>query len=75
MAAKRKTFKVDEFRKAMNEIIANSADFMTRERICIAVILEDILMETGNYHGFGYIDISDTSHPNFDDSRRVYFGG
>jgi hypothetical protein len=75
MTYKRKTLKVEKLRETVNSILADSAPHMIRERVCAAMILEEVLMDTGNYKGFGYVDISDARHPDFDDSRRVYYGG
>ena len=43
----------------------------------MASVLELVLHETGNYKGFGYLDIDFTVDPPHipDESRRVYYGG
>lgn len=68
--AKRKTYDVDTLRIDVNAMIADSAESAREGRIALAVMLENVLMKTGNYHGFRYAD-GDLGRR--DDSRRVYF--
>jgi hypothetical protein len=48
----RKTIPVDRVREIANAMLADSIDDRAEGRTAIAVLLESILMETGNYHGF-----------------------
>lgn len=74
----RKTIPVARVREIANNILANSTkDYPPESRLAIAGMLEIVLMETGNYHGFnhapGVYDFS-KNPPELigDESRRVY---
>lgn len=64
--ARRQTFKVSEFRDHVNQMLANSDDDKTDGRIALALIVEYVLMESGNYSGFRFTDP-------YDDTRRHYY--
>lgn len=74
----RKTVPVEDVKTLANKMLANSADEVTQGREAIAVMLEHILMDTGNYHGFRYLpgvmDFS-TDPPSVvgDETRRAYY--
>jgi hypothetical protein len=68
--AGRKTIDVDRVREIANKMLSDSVDDRRDGRISVANMLETILMETGNYHGFRYIDGTPTGV--VDDSRRKY---
>jgi hypothetical protein len=70
MAARRKTFDVDDFRITVNAMIADSHNSAREGRIALALLLENVLMKSGNYKGFRY---SDGDLGNADDTRRVYY--
>ena len=84
----RKTFNVEEFRISVNKMLAESKT--KREyRIGMYITLENLLFETGNYHGYNHLRQSDVpagelpgiifdesenrDHKYPDDSRRVYY--
>ena len=69
--ATRKTFDVNAFRVMVNAMIADTADEFTENRTALAVALERVLMDSGNYHGFRY---ADGNNGNTDETRRVYYG-
>lgn len=74
--AKRKTFDVQQFKARINSIIEKpmSADTLSEpERKALCVILEEILMDTGNYNGYGYPDGYHPEAPGFSDYRRRYY--
>jgi hypothetical protein len=77
VSAKRKTIQVDALKAMANDMLARSADDMTDGRIAIAIFISDVLMTTGNYHGYnhlpGIVDF-DVSPPVIvgDETRRVY---
>lgn len=89
MARKRKTIEVDHVREKINRFLKNP-DTTSQARHAFAVFLESILMETGNYHGFNYVEWMEGGYdrwvadgrPEFpekekylgDQSRRHYFG-
>lgn len=52
--AKRKTFEVDKFRNLINNMLAGSV-CSAEERKFMLIILEHVLMETGNYQGYKYL--------------------
>lgn len=66
----RKTIAVDDIRKMANSMLANSSDGAKEGRVGITVLLDKILMETGNYHGYNH---TDGQQGNLDDTRRVYY--
>ena len=49
----RKTFKVEDFKKHMNMLLASELDVLYKR--AVADTLEQVLHETGNYKGFNYI--------------------
>ncbi|MDP8268241.1 MAG: hypothetical protein P9L97_05880 [Candidatus Tenebribacter davisii] len=56
MAKSRKTFKVEDLRKKVNDYNLNSQDKLIDQRTAQSMLLEYVLMETGNYNGLGYLD-------------------
>ena len=50
----RKTIDVAAVTQICNGMLAYSQDDMVAEREAIAMVAERVLMDTGNYHGFGY---------------------
>lgn len=52
---KQKTVRVEEIRSRVNERLSMTADGMTEYRMHLSGFLEGLLMDTGNYSGFGYI--------------------
>lgn len=69
MTGKRKTIEVDKVRRLANDYLTNSAPPNDRERAGVASLLEQILLETGNYHGYGYT----IDNWRDDETRRVYY--
>lgn len=51
----RKTFNVDEFRQKANISLFTSPSDEASCRTVVIVILESVLMETGNYKGYRYL--------------------
>jgi hypothetical protein len=66
----RKTFKVNDLTIQVNRMLANSAEDARDGRVALSVLLEKMLMDTGNYHGFRY---TDGDQGRRDDSRRSYY--
>jgi len=52
--AKRKTYDVEKLRNIVNDMLAKSV-CSSGERKSMQVILERVLMETGNYNGYSYL--------------------
>lgn len=71
----RRTADVARILKRVNFILAQpdnpyvNADF----RRGVASLLESILMDTGNYEGFGYLQKYDPDSLSFDETKRVYY--
>lgn len=74
----RKTVAIAYLVKTANEFLANSPDSQRGERIGFFLAVSAALHETGNYHGFSYIEGKgimrnagpDGSHVFPDESRR-----
>lgn len=56
MTTTRKTIKVDELKKRANHVLLNSADDAQNVRQGWINMIEGVLMDTGNYRGFGYLN-------------------
>jgi hypothetical protein len=52
--AKRKTFDVQEFKTSINRMLAGSV-ISPEGRKSMMIVLEDVLMQTGNYKGYRYL--------------------
>lgn len=74
----RKTIPVEDVKKLANKMLADSIPEYTRERLAVCSLIEHVLMDTGNYRGFGYlpgvVDFT-TDPPTFpgDETRRQYY--
>lgn len=55
----RKTFKVEDFKDKVNGILLHTPDRSLEAREQSMALLESVLHETGNYSGFGYLDVDD----------------
>jgi hypothetical protein len=53
----RKTFNVEQFKNQVNDMLAQSTS-EPEVRQGMIVVLERMLHDTGNYHGFRYLEIS-----------------
>lgn len=76
----RKTIPVERVKELANGMLLNSQDEMTKEREGIYTLLEQVLMDTGNYHGFRYLpgayDLIESMPPVKelrDETRRQYY--
>lgn len=56
MARHRKTIRVNRIKELVNKYLVNSADHNRGLRLGNAIMLEQVLMETRNYKGFGYLN-------------------
>jgi len=55
MARPRKTIEVQDIRVKINDMLKLDLDRVTTEaKAALTILLEDILMETGNYKGFNF---------------------
>jgi hypothetical protein len=68
--AKRKTIEVSALRDKVNQMLEASAPEVTDGRTALAVLLESVLMETGNYSGFRF---TDGNNGDTDRTRRHYY--
>ena len=77
MSQSRKTFDVAELLWTVNHRLEHSKPECISEREAIAAVLENVLMATHNYRGFGYhglIHNPEGMSPTIpDDSRRFYY--
>lgn len=55
----KKTFPVMELRNHVNKML--KMDITKEERTIISIVLEKVLMDTGNYHGFRYLETHEYS--------------
>ena len=55
MSKAKKTFKVEDLKSKINNMILNTKDSMKEERSAIAIVLESVLMDTDNYNGLNYL--------------------
>lgn len=55
MSNMHKTIKVKRLLDKANHMLAESADNRSEFREGVATMIESILMDTGNYRGFGYL--------------------
>ncbi len=62
-----KTIEVETIKITVNDMLEKSIPELVEGREALAILLENVLMATGNYHGY----IQD--QPVTDDSRRRYF--
>lgn len=69
LVRKRVTIGVERLRVDINSMIRNTPEDFKAQREAMAVVLEHVLFETGNYSGFRYVDDGQGDR---DPSRRVY---
>ena len=53
--AKRKTIKVDDLTRKINDMILHSPDDSKQRREGLMAAIESVLHDTGNYEGFNYL--------------------
>jgi hypothetical protein len=82
---KRKTIPVENIREQANRFFQNSKNDFADQRIALQYFVGDLLMQTGNYKGFGYLSKSDvtpgttfgvdrdTLPVTFPDESRIFF--
>jgi len=77
--ARRKLMPVDDLRQRINEMLLTDIRPTCKAALC--QLLEDILHDTGNYHGFGWPKLTATEAKNGSlgdseyGSRKYYKGG
>jgi len=73
----RKTISVEKVREMANAFLANE-NTTADEREGVCALVESVLLETGNYQGFRYLDLKMDEDGNVEclgsGSRRYYFG-
>ena len=55
----RKTFKVEALKDKVNKMLRDLPDNDVEGRIVLQTLVENVLMESGNYSGFCYLDKRD----------------
>jgi hypothetical protein len=68
----RKTIEVGKMLRVANTFLA-AKNTTPEERDGVAVMIETILFETGNYQGFRYLESADYPDELYDGSRRAYY--
>lgn len=71
----RKTIQVEAVKKTVNDMLRNSIPELQEGRIGAYMVLERVLFDTGNYHGYRYISPNNDASNiagQFDDTRRYY---
>lgn len=53
---KRSTFPVQDLKGIVNNMLAKSIDEAKQQRQGMIAVIERVLMDTDNYHGFQYLD-------------------
>lgn len=70
MTKSRKTIEVRTVLDTANDMLRKSADECVQGRQAVAVMVEALLMATGNYKGFAF---TDGNQGRTDESRRQYY--
>ena len=82
---KRKTIPVEDIREQANRFFLNSCNDFSAQRKALQSFVSDILMQTGNYRGFGYLTKDDVKEGStfgidrtnlpvtFPDESRIFF--
>lgn len=55
----RKTIEIEKIKGRINDHLLHTKDECSRERQALMLFLENILHDTGNYRGFGYLNWKD----------------
>jgi hypothetical protein len=71
--AKRKTVDVEYMKTFANTILASADPKQVDVRRGVAVMIEEVLFNSGNYKGFRYLDWNETTKAPDDSSRVQYF--
>lgn len=58
----KKTIKVEKILDRVNHLLLHSNDKLKGERRGLIVLLDGILIDSGNYKGFGYLDETSMKH-------------
>ncbi len=61
----RKTIRISELKEKTNKLLAESKPEAIEGRKAVARFVMDILHETGNYKGFGYLESESDIHVGF----------
>ena len=69
MTKQKKTIEVSRIKEMVNHYLKHSSKYEYGERLGECFLLEAILMETGNYKGFRYLETDD---PEGAGTRRFY---
>ena len=69
----KKTIPVAYLLEKANNMLANSKDGLVEARESVALFISDVLSETGNYRGFGYINPTADNSGFYGKECRVFF--
>jgi hypothetical protein len=71
---KRKTIRVEEIKKAANNMLANSKDEFVNERQAVARFVSNLFLENNCYRGFNYLPSESDIHAGgYGKDGRVFF--
>jgi hypothetical protein len=71
---KKKTLPIGAILEKANHTLANSIDELSAERKAIANFVSNLLHDSGNYKGFGYLATEKDSHAGcWGESGRIFF--
>lgn len=69
----KKTISVAYLLEKANNMLENSIPELIEARKSVANFISDVLSETGNYKGFGYLDLSADNSGVYGKDGRVFF--
>ena len=69
----KKTFPIAALLEKANWMLEHSKDELKEARESIALFTSDILHQTGNYKGFGFLDLSKGTKGIYGPDARVFF--
>lgn len=69
----KKTISVAYLLEKANHMLEHSKPEMVERRKSIALFISDVLSESGNYQGFGYLDLSADNSGFYGKECRVFF--
>jgi hypothetical protein len=70
----KKTITIDDLKARVNHILEHSVDKNVSQREGVSVLLSKILMDTGNYSGFNYLETETDIHGGvYGKDNRIFF--
>ena len=69
----KKTVKVEDLKNQVNDMLLNSEDDYKQGRESLCTFIERVLMDAGNYHGFGYLSKLDMQKSSYGTSVGIVY--